>query len=287
MRNKRFWNCIVISGILFILLVSSVFAGNPATISEKYGIMRVNSNRYIIQNNVWGADTAQSVYIPDIDETAFNLSVSDHIQNDVASYPSIYKGAHWGTKSGGWESIPIYNLSEAFFSWNVSSYRPPGKYNVAAEIWFSPNLLTSSGYNNGGELMIWLDSHGGMVPAGAYVGTFNGFDVYYADLDWNYVAYVNTGLNSVDINITEFIEDSIDRGYLNENWYFHCLEAGFEICNGGLGLNSLNFSATITSVQPEPGPDPPPQTISGYNFLIVIGLVSIFTFIGIKIKKIK
>lgn len=176
---------IVIIGVIGILLpVSEVNTVSDLT-SEKFGTIQIKGGEYIVQNNIWGADTPQTVTVPDTNVCSFTVSKSGHNQDGVASYPSIFKGSHWGMTTSGWQSFRINELSNASFSWKVSSERPSGKYNVAAEAWFSSNLDTSKGYSGGGELMIWLDSQG-MVPAGSKVGTFNSYQVWYCQMSWNY-----------------------------------------------------------------------------------------------------
>ena len=279
---KSYLSLIVIIGFIGILLsVGYVNAASDST-SEKYGTIQVKGGEYIVQNNIWGADTPQTVTVPDTDVCSFTVSVSGHNQGNVASYPSIYKGSHWGMTTSGWQSFRISELSYASFSWNVSSERPSGMYNVAAEAWFSPNLDTSGGYSGGGELMIWLDSQG-MVPAGSPVGTFGSYQVWYSQMSWKYICYYQTGKNSVSINLMDFINDSMSQGYLDSSWYLHDIEAGFEICSGGEGLTVNSFSASVLGPEPEPEGD---EVIPGFNIYILIGAINIVLLILI-IKRYK
>lgn len=253
---------------------------NAESTSEKYGIIQVKGGEYIVQNNIWGADTPQTVTVPDTNTCSFNVSVSGHNQDNVASYPSIYKGSHWGTTTTAWQSFNINELSYASFNWSVSSERPTGKYNVAAEAWFSPNLDTSGGYNGGGELMIWLDSQG-MVPAGSPVGTFGSYQVWYSQMSWNYICYYQTGKNAVSINLMDFISDSVSRGYLDSSWYLHDIEAGFEICSGGEGLMVNSFSVSVSGGE-NGGENGNGKVVPGFNIYILIGAIFIVSLILIK-----
>src|SRR3954469_4264295 len=56
----------------------------------------VNGGEYIAQNNVWGATTPQCV---SVDGTSFTVDSSGHANatnGAPASYPSLFKGCHWG-----------------------------------------------------------------------------------------------------------------------------------------------------------------------------------------------
>jgi hypothetical protein len=246
-------NYVLIICLAFIVMAGTVIAQETC---EKYGIIEVSGGEYKLANNVWGADTQQCIRLTG--GTGFTVSVSEHNQGSVAAYPSIWKGCHWGdcTSNSGMP-VRVSSVGSAPMSFSVSSARPDGDYNVAAEAWLSPNSDSSDGYNGGAEIMIVLDYHG-MYPAGSQVGTFNGHDVYYSDVGWNFVTYVRTGRNSVNVNMMDFINDAISRGYANRSWYIHAMEAGFELMRGGQGLtcNSFSFSvgggggSTTTSSQP-------------------------------------
>lgn len=239
---------IMISSLLLIQAVQA------AEICDQYDILPVMDGRYIIQNNVWGASTAQCVAVPRADATEFFIASSSHNQSSVASYPSIFQGCHWGRCSAG-SSMPLRvdQVKSAPFSWSVSN-RSSGIWNAAAEAWFSPIPDSSHGYDGGAELIIWLDRQV-LQPAGEKVGrVFIGgawWSVWYAkmshsNLGWNYIAYESEeATDSVHLDLLDFISDSISRGYINRSWYLHNLQAGFEIQAGGEGLTSNSFSFLI------------------------------------------
>jgi hypothetical protein len=212
---------------------------------EQYGTISVSGGEYIIQNDVWGADTRQC--IESTSGTGFRVSVSEHNQGSVAGYPSIFKGCHWGncTNNSGMP-IRVRDVSSAPFSFSVSSYRPSGDYNVAAEAWISPNQSTENGYDGGAEIMIVLDVRN-MGFSGSRVGTFMGHDVYFAEIGWNFVTYVQTGRSSTSVDMMDFINDAVSRGYVDPSWYLHVMEAGFEIMSGGQGLECNSFSFSVSS----------------------------------------
>jgi hypothetical protein len=266
MKKKKIF---FLGGILSVMILLSSQVVIAQELCGKYDTASVNGGEYVVQNNVWGADTAQCIQI---NGTGFTVTVSNHNQGSVASYPSIYKGCHWGdcTNNSGLP-LQVNQVSGAPFSYTVGSNRPSGTYNVSAEAWLSPSSDSAQGYDGGAEIMIWLDNSG-MYPAGSQIGTFNGHDVYYSNVGWNFFTYVQTGRNSASGDIMDFINDAMSRGYVQPNWYLHDFEAGFELMVGGAGLaaESFSFSAsgggnytpgpTDPPVTPDPTPTPTPTT---------------------------
>lgn len=239
------WSKVINYLIMAFMIVSGISLVQAQSTCEQYGVISVANGEYKLQNSVWGATTAQC--IQSNGATGFTVTTSLHNQSSVAAYPSIYKGCHWAdctTNSG--MPVQVSTLSSAPVSFNVSTTRPSGTYNVAAECWLSPTTDSSNGYSGGAEIMIVLDYHGSMYPAGSQVGTFNGHSVYYASIGWNFVTYVLTGRSSYSWNMLDFINDAASRGYVNKAWYLHSMEAGFELMVGGQGLvcNSFSFSVS-------------------------------------------
>ena len=246
--------CLLSALAIMILSMLAIPPGMAAEICGQYDILPVMGGRYIIQNNIWGASTAQCVAVPRADATEFIIASSRHNQSSVASYPSIFQGCHWGRCSAG-SNMPLQvdQVKSAPFSWIVSN-RSAGIWNMAAEAWFSPIPDSSHGYDGGAELMIWLDRQV-LQPAGEKVGRvfISGawWDVWYAKmshakLGWNYIAYQREEpTDSVHLDLLDFISDSISRGYINRSWYLHNLQSGFEIQAGGEGLTSNSFSFLI------------------------------------------
>ena len=234
------------------ITISSLLAiplGMAGEICGQYDVLPVMDGRYIIQNNIWGASTAQCVAVPHGNGTEFIIASSRHNQSSVASYPSIFQGCHWGRCSAN-SSMPIRvdQVVGAPFSWRVSN-RSSGIWNIAAEAWFSPISDSSHGYHSGAEMMIWLDRQV-LQPAGKKMGrVFIGgawWEVWYAKMDWNYIAYERAeAADFIHIDLMDFINDSLSRGYINSSWYLHNMQAGFEIQAGGQGLTSNSFSFRI------------------------------------------
>ena len=138
-------------------------------------------------------------------------------------------------------------IASAPFTWVISTEGVSGTWNAAYESWFDS---TGSGSNYNGELMIWIDYNGGASPGGTKVGTItaggHNWDVYFAEWWVNYIAYrIKDFADSVSLDVRDFIQDAVNRGYLGKNWYMHNMEAGFEIWSDGQGLTSRFYSASV------------------------------------------
>lgn len=235
------------------LLFGLVFSHALSPADEYCGSEGVDvlGGEYRISNNVWGdgpgvGEQCIEVYA---DSTYFKVTHSTHDDDAVASYPFIFKGCHWGGCSTLNNPLPmqIWELESAPFTWKIDTEGINGVWNAAFESFFSPTGATSP--NGGGELMIWLDYHGGAAPAGSQIGTVNigGIDWYLRFVQWdswNYIAYqAVTPQDSVTLDLKDFVHDACSRGYLFTTWFFDNMEAGFEIWRDGEGLTSLYFEA--------------------------------------------
>ncbi len=252
----------LISLIIAIVLLTCQFTlAATVTLTGSTQSVACANNAYIVQNNIWGASTAQSIQV-DTDTGNFSVTLSNHnnsTSGSPASYPSIYKGSHWGqatTNSG--MPIQVSNISSCNSSWNITM--GSGSFNCAYDIWFNTSAYTS-GQPNGAELMIWINHQGPPQPAGSKVGTVTiagaSWDVWFSQMSWKYIAYVRTtGTTSSNMDLNEFIKDCVSRGYIQSNWYLIDVEAGFELWQGGVGCGTTSFSVTVNGGGSNPTPTP-------------------------------
>ena len=210
----------------------------------------VNGGEYIVQNNIWGASTPQCITA---NGASFTVDSSGHNLSGgaPASYPSIYKGCHWGlctTNSG----LPqqVGSMAQVTSSWSTTQINS-GTYDVAYDIWYNSQPSTS-GQPDGAEVMVWLNSRGGVQPAGSKIASnvsISGstWDVWYDRMSWNYIAYVRTsGTTSIsNLDINAVTRDGVSRGYIQNAWYLLDVEAGFELWQGGAGLATNSFSVNV------------------------------------------
>jgi hypothetical protein len=238
------------------LALSTGPASADTTTCDGQGSISVGGGEYTIQANEWNSSAQQC--ITSTSGTAWSVSTANFnlpTNGAPATYPSIYKGCHWGAcTTGSGLPIQVSNLASATSSWSTTQ-PGSGAYDVAYDIWFN-STPTTSGQPDGTEMMIWLNSRGGVQPFGSQTGTASvaghNWNVWTGQQSsWKIISYVlNPGATSVsNLDIKALVSDSVARGSLNPAHYLLDAEAGFEIWQGGQGLatNSFSFSATAGS----------------------------------------
>lgn len=243
---------------IFLLILSMQFLSLTLFCEElcgRYDILYVENDEYCIQNNVWGARTAQCI---DVNGLTFTVTRADHIMDPLqapASYPSIFKGCHW-EECTTVSNMPIRGseVISANISWDFTMVEG-GDYQAVTEAWFK--TTSTPGSPDGTELMLYLNRHGGVGPGGDQIDTINIagaiWEVWYNDSGWHFVTYRRTEeVTSIEIDYRPFIDDAISRGYCSNDWYLMGIEAGYELWNGGVGLTSNYFYCAINGELPTP-----------------------------------
>jgi hypothetical protein len=54
-----------------------------------------------------------------------------------------------------------------------------------------------------------------------------------------------TKLNSLSFDLNTFIQDAVQRKYVQSSWSLTNVFSGFEIWNGGVGLETTDFAVTV------------------------------------------
>jgi chitodextrinase len=257
-------------GVLVAALLTVVAAptARADTISDcsKWGVTALQGNAYKYQQNEWNSDATQCASIDtasgawSITQASFNLPTN----GAPATYPSSYKGCHWGNcTSGSGLPIQVSQLGSATTSVDTSQVAS-GAYDVAYDIWFN-STPTTSGQPDGTELMIWLNSRGGVQPFGSQTGTAglagHSWNVWTGQqTSWKIISYVlqGGGTSFADLDVTALIKDAVARGSLNPAHYLIDAEFGFEVWQGGQGLGVKSFS--FQTAQGGGGGDTTPPT---------------------------
>ncbi|TDC87878.1 hypothetical protein E1292_46290 [Nonomuraea deserti] len=254
-------------GALFATGLFAAPAQAAPVLCEKWGSASIQNGRYIVQNNVWGADTAQCV---DVDQSGgFTITQAAHDNSTSgapAAYPSIYAGCHYGACTTG-SGLPMRADASGFGALRSSvtmTYPGSGTYNASYDLWFDPTPRTD-GQNTGAELMIWLNRQGDIQPIGSRVATVtlagSSWEVWYGNIGWNVISYVRTSpATSLDFAIDTFYADAVGRGHAQRSWYLTSVQAGFEPWIGGAGLAVGSFSlgsSTGTDTTPPGTPGAP------------------------------
>jgi chitodextrinase len=247
--------------------------GGTVTDCTPQGTTSLQGGEYIYQQNEWNSTLQQCATInPSTGAWSLSTATFNTSGGAPATYPSSFKGCHWGlcsTNSG--LPIQVSKLGTVTSSWSTTQV-PSGAYDVAYDIWFN-STPTTTGQPDGTEMMIWINHMGGIQPFGSQTGTANlagsNWNVWTGQqTSWKIVSYVlQTGTTSVsNLNIKALIDDAVSRGSLNSAHYLIDSEVGFEVWSGGqgLGTNSYSFSATAGSGGDTQAPSAPSGlTVSG------------------------
>jgi hypothetical protein len=248
-------------GAAVAALVAPLLLWTPAASADTstcngQGTMSVAGGEYIVQANEWNSSATQC--ITSTTGTAWSVSTANFnlaTNGAPATYPSIFKGCHWGlcTPNSGLP-IQISKLGSATSSWSTTQ-PGSGAYDVAYDIWIN-STPTTQGQPDGTEIMVWLNSRGGVQPFGSKTGTSttagHSWDVWTGQqAGWKIISYVLTpgGTSFSNLDVKALITDATSRGSVNPNHYLIDAEAGFEIWQGGQGLatNSFSFSASTST----------------------------------------
>jgi hypothetical protein len=254
------------ASVLLLLAAGRASEGATVTDCSIQGTTSINGGAYIYQQNEWNSTLQQCANIDNVTGNFTITSANFNLSGGApATYPSIFKGCHWGlcTSNSGLP-IQVSQLGSAVSSWSTTQ-PASGAYDVAYDIWTN-STPTTSGQPNGSEIMIWLNSRGGVQPFGTQVATNAAiagktWNVWTGrQASWNIASYVLTpgGTSVSNLDIKAILQDSVNRGSTNAAWYLIDVEAGFEIWQGGQGLASSGFSFSGAKVGAGPTPTPTP-----------------------------
>ncbi|MFJ6662482.1 cellulose binding domain-containing protein [Streptomyces sp. NPDC091383] len=240
-----------------LMVVIQPASASTATDCTPYGTTSLQGGEYTYQQNEWNSSDPQCVSI-DNGSGAWAVTQAnfDTATNGApATYPSVYKGCHWGAcTTGSGLPVQVSQLGSATSSWSTTQ-PASGAYDVAYDLWFN-STPTTGGQPDGTEVMIWLNHRGGVQPFGSRTATANvaghGWDVWTGQqTSWKIISYVlqGGGTSFGNLDVKALIDDAVARGSINSAHYLIDAEAGFEIWQGGQGLasNSFSFNATKSS----------------------------------------
>jgi hypothetical protein len=238
---------------------------NPATgsgtINGQFDTAHVtcSGKDYIVQNNDWGVSSASQTlsYGPG---TKMKVTTQNGTGagSNPASYPSIFTGAnanHTTTGSGLPRAVSAITAGSLSTSWTWAANNATGSYNAAYDVWFSTSASGEPAASSptGGFLMVWFHKPTANQPIGAQVATATvggkNWNVWYGNNSGNgkpCVSYVaQQSLNSLTFSLGDFIRDAVTNSHLQNSWYLTNVFAGFEIWNGGVGLETTDFAVTV------------------------------------------
>ena len=241
-------------GVLAAVLLAACSAAATTTLCGSQSAS-VSGGAYTIMNNEWHSSAAQCITTDgNTNFTVTSSSIANTTFGPPGGYPFIYRGCHWGACTSA-SGLPIrasrIRTGTVITSWSTTQPRGRNVYNVAYDIWFN-RTPTTSGHPDAAELMVWLNHHGHVHPAGSQIASDvsigdHSYNVWLRQWGWNTISYeMTTGTTSVsDLDLRALVADAVSRGYIDRSWYLIGVEAGFELWRGGAGLATNSFSVNV------------------------------------------
>lgn len=215
------------------------------------------AGKYWISNNQWGKDSGSGSQCISRRGGSGTLRWATHWQwtgqrNSVKSYASAVLGWHWGFKATG-TGLPIAlgDHKAVRTTWNFTvTQQKTNTLDVSYDLWLHDIAKPDWTNQPTDEVMVWLYRSGGAGPLGTKQATVSlggtTWDLYRGTIGWNVFSFVRTGnTTSSAINLTDFTDDLIRRGWLQRTKYLSSVEAGTEIFTGTGRLDTTAYAVTI------------------------------------------
>lgn len=217
------------------------------------------TGKYWINNNQWGADglsgqqciqsTCQTG-----DLVGWNTDWSwNGGSGGVISFASLVFGWQWGWKVNNTGlPVQISSNSNVTCGWNFTVSQT-GIINVAYDTFLHTTSSPGSNDDPTDEVMVWLYRANGAGPIGSRSTTVNiagtDWDLYDGrgvHPEWNVMSYVRTtNATTAILNLSDFMRDLVQRGWLSGSKYLSTVQAGTEVSSGSGELQTSGFYCRI------------------------------------------
>jgi xyloglucan-specific endo-beta-1,4-glucanase len=219
----------------------------------------ITMGKYWINNNVWGSGSGSGTQCIWSNSTpgdtiswgtSFNWTGQS---NSVKSYAASVLGWHWGWKNTN-TGLPVQLSANRNINtnWNYQvTHNNSVTMNVAYDMWFHTIANPTYADQPTDELMIWPYRSGGAGPAGSLQGTVNiggtTWQLYRGVVgSWNVFSYVRvSNTNSVSLNVRDFTNDLVSRGWMSSSKYLTSVQAGTEVFIGNGWLDTTSYSVSV------------------------------------------
>ncbi len=174
----------------------------------------------------------------------------------VQAFPYIFLGCSWGLCAPG-SGLPatISSLPDPRTSWYISAHAG-GLWDATYDIWFNKQPITT-GQATGAELMIWLNSHGEPKPppharivwADHARWYLRSWITHNAGSKWRLIQFrrVHPVQQVTNLHLSAFISQLEAHHWAQPSYWMLNVDAGFEICHGGVGLATHGFRVRVSS----------------------------------------
>ena len=218
----------------------------------------ITAGKYWISNNQWGKDGGSgSQCVWQTSRRGDNLAWGPDwrwtgASDQVKTFASTVLGWHWGTKIAG-TGLPV-RLSDhkaVTTTWNFTvTQQTANTLDVSYDLWL--HNIGNADWNNQptDEVMVWLYRSGGAGPVGTKQATVTiggtTWDLYQGNIGWNVFSFVRTSnTTSATLNLTDFTDNLVGRGVLQNTKYLSSVESGAEIFTGQGRLDTSAYAVTV------------------------------------------
>lgn len=228
--------------------------------SEQYANIASSDNRYQVQSNGWGWTGGGSHSISTLSGGGFRMDTQSCSRDDSSpcSFPSIYIGTDADGERTSNSGLPVaisgINSLPTCLGWSSGGTPATDEYNVSYDVWFNSNAQATYAEK---FLMVWFRDPpsfqpGGMFPAqdGVVIGGQTWSVWFGPNADGqDVVSYVAPNYRAdgqaYSFDLKDFIDDAVERGYLQSSLNLIAVMGGMEIWGGGQGASIDGFRAEV------------------------------------------
>ncbi|MGL4340197.1 MAG: GH12 family glycosyl hydrolase domain-containing protein, partial [Rhodoglobus sp.] len=144
---KKLTRAMMVFALTAALGAGGALAGGQSALAQTtlcgtFETVRVDGGRYIVQNNRWGASSAQCIEAHD---KGFTVVQAEHntTNGKPAAYPSIFTGCHYTlcTVDSGLP-LKVSEFGNVRASYEVDTVSS-GVWNASLDLWFDPTKRTN------------------------------------------------------------------------------------------------------------------------------------------------
>ncbi len=227
--------------------------------SDQYANIATNDNKYQFQSNGWGW-TGGGHSISLLSTCGFHMDSQSCSRSDDSpcSFPSIYIGtdADGARTSGNGlpKQVSAIGSAPTCLGWTSGGTPASDEYNVSYDVWFNSN---SSATYADSFLMIWFRDPPSFQPAGQFpvqdgvMIASHTWSVWYGPNanNQNVVTYSSPNAfadgQTFSFDLKDFIDDAVERGFVDSSKYLIAVMGGLEIWGGASGAGITHFSAQV------------------------------------------
>lgn len=219
----------------------------------------IDIGKYWIPNNQWGAGTgsgSQCVWTSggSGDNIRWGTSYNWSGQaGTVKSFAAAILGWHWGWRRQG-TGLPVQLSANRNINthWQFTvTQNGQVSQNVVYDLWLHPMANPGSADQPTDEVMVWLH-RSNAYPAGSRQGTVTiagtTWEIWRGVVGtWNVYSYVRTtNTTSATLNLRDFTNDVVSRGWMSSSKYLTSVQAGPEIFTGNGRVETGAYSVSVS-----------------------------------------